>query len=70
MAAEHGSLVHAKCELYDAMGVGDDMEEVQAYIRLLTDAGLKTLESEYLVDDGEAIASSILTRMACIRWAT
>lgn len=58
-AAEHGSLVHAKCELYDAMGVGDDMEEVQAYIRLLTDAGLKTLESEYLVDDGAAIASSI-----------
>lgn len=58
-AAEHGSLVHAKCELYDAMGVGDDMEEVQGYIRLLTDAGLKTLESEYLVDDGAAIASSI-----------
>lgn len=58
-AAEHGSLVHAKCELYDAMGVGDDMEEVQGYIRLLTDAGLKTLESEYLVDDGVAIASSI-----------
>ena len=58
-AAEHGSLVHAKCELYDAMGVGDDMEEVQGYIRLLADAGLKTLESEYLVDDGAAIASSI-----------
>lgn len=58
-AAEHGSLVHAKCELYDAMGVGDDMEEVQGYISLLTDAGLKTLESEYLVDDGVAIASSI-----------
>ena len=59
VAAEHGSLVHAKCELYDAMGVGDDMEEVQGYIRLLADAGLKTLESEYLVDDGAAIASSI-----------
>lgn len=58
-AAEHGSLVHAKCELYDVMGVGDDMEEVQGYIRLLTGAELKTLVSEYLVDDGAAIASSI-----------
>lgn len=58
-AAAHGTQVHTKCELYDSLGIGDDMPEVQDYIRLKEEQGLKTLVSEYLVDDGEHISSSI-----------
>lgn len=58
-AAAHGTQVHTKCELYDSLGIGDDMPEVQDYIRLKEEQGLKTLVSEYLVDDGAHIASSI-----------
>ena len=58
-AAAHGTQVHTKCELYDSLGIGDDMPEVQAYIRLKKEQGLKTLVSEYLVDDGAHISSSI-----------
>lgn len=58
-AAAHGTQVHTKCELYDSLGIGDDMPEVQDYIRLKEEQGLTTLVSEYLVDDGEHISSSI-----------
>lgn len=58
-AAAHGTQVHTKCELYDSLGIGDDMPEVQDYIRLKKEQGLKTLVSEYLVDDGAHISSSI-----------
>lgn len=58
-AAAHGTQVHTKCELYDSLGIGDDMPEVQDYIRLKEEQGLTTLVSEYLVDDGANIASSI-----------
>lgn len=58
-AAAHGTQVHTKCELYDSLGIGDDMPEVQDYIRLKEEHGLKTLVSEYLVDDGGYISSSI-----------
>lgn len=58
-AAAHGTQVHKKCELYDSLGVGDDMPEVLDYIRLKEEQGLKTLASEYLVDDGAHISSSI-----------
>lgn len=58
-AAAHGTQVHTKCELYDSLGIGDDMPEVQDYIRLKEEHGLKTLVSEYLVDDGAHISSSI-----------
>lgn len=58
-AAAHGTQVHAKCEMYDSLGIGDDMPEVQDYIRLKEEQGLTTLVSEYLVDDGAHIASSI-----------
>lgn len=58
-AAAHGTQVHTKCELYDSLGIGDDMPEVQDYIRLKEEQGLTTLASEYLVDDGAHIASSI-----------
>lgn len=58
-AAAHGTQVHTKCELYDSLGIGDDMPEVQDYIRLKEEQGLTTLVSEYLVDDGAHISSSI-----------
>lgn len=58
-AAEHGSLIHKKCEQYDNCGFGDDLQEVREYIRLKAENGLTTLENEYLVDDGKDIASSI-----------
>ena len=58
-AAAHGTQVHTKCELYDSLGIGDDMPEVQDYIRLKKEQGLTTLVSEYLVDDGAHISSSI-----------
>ncbi|KXB75139.1 hypothetical protein HMPREF1860_01882 [Prevotella amnii] len=58
-AAAHGTQVHTKCEMYDSLGIGDDIPEVQDYIRLKEQEGLATLVSEYLVDDGAHIASSI-----------
>lgn len=58
-AAEHGSLIHKKCEQYDNCGFGDDLQEVMEYVRLKAENGLTTLENEYLVDDGKYIASSI-----------
>ena len=58
-AAEYGSLVHAKCELYDTLGVNDGSREVEAYIRLKESERLTTIANEYLIDDGENIASSI-----------
>ena len=58
-AAEHGSLIHKKCEQYDNCGFGDDLPEVRDYVRLKIENGLTTIENEYLVDDGKDIASSI-----------
>lgn len=58
-AAAHGSLIHSKCELYDTCGLGDDLPEVQEYIRLKNENSLVTEANEYLVDDGKDIASSI-----------
>ena len=58
-AAEHGSLIHKKCEQYDNCGFGDDLPEVRDYVRLKRENGLTTIENEYLVDDGKDIASSI-----------
>lgn len=58
-AAAHGSLIHSKCELYDTCGLGDDLLEVQEYIKLKAENSLTTEANEYLVDDGKDIASSI-----------
>lgn len=58
-AAEHGSLIHKKCEQYDNCGFGDDLPEVRDYVRLKRENGLTTIENEYLVDDGKDIASSV-----------
>jgi hypothetical protein len=58
MAADHGTLIHSKCELADSMGIVDD-PIVQDYQRIIKDAGLQVALSEYLVSDERAIASSI-----------
>lgn len=57
-AAEYGSLIHKKCELYDNIGVCD-CTEVATYKKLINEHGLIVERSEYLVSDGKNIASSI-----------
>ena len=58
-AADRGHLIHSRIELYDSMGVGDDMAEVQSYISLIEENNLECLASEYLVSDNEHYASAI-----------
>lgn len=57
-AAEYGTLIHGKCELADNMGIADE-PIVKEYQRIIKDAGLEVLCSEYLVSDCKDIASSI-----------
>ena len=57
-AADYGTLIHSKCELYDSMGIVDD-PIVEDYKRIIKDAGLEVALSEYLVSDEKNIASSI-----------
>ena len=57
-AAEYGSMIHAKCELADSMGIVDD-DSVRAYMELKEQKGLKTLTNEYLVSDERRIASKV-----------
>lgn len=57
-AADYGTLIHSKCELYDSMGIVDD-PVVEQYQRIIKDAGLQVALSEYLVSDENNIASSI-----------
>ena len=61
-AAEYGTLIHSKCELYDNMGIlpSDDDEcrqVVVEYARLTKD--YQVAKSEYLVSDEQDIASCI-----------
>lgn len=61
-AAEYGTLIHSKCELYDNMGIlpSDDDECKQIvveYARLTKD--YQVAKSEYLVSDEQSVASSI-----------
>lgn len=59
-AAEHGSIIHSKCELYDNTGIEDDnCQQLKDYIRLKKECNLQIVSNEYLVDDGKNIASSI-----------
>lgn len=57
-AAEYGTLIHGKCELADSMGIADE-PIIKEYQRIIKDAGLEVLCSEYLVSDCKDIASSI-----------
>lgn len=55
-AAEYGTFVHSTLEVYDTLGVvGDPICEV--YAELVKD--FKHVDSEYLVTDGERVASKI-----------
>jgi hypothetical protein len=62
-ARDKGSYIHECCELVDALGVEPDVEEAIAYRDLMTrlneQLGTKVEESEYLVSDNRAVASSI-----------
>ena len=59
-AAEYGGLIHEKLEMYDSMGLDDEScQPLQDYKVLKEKYGIKVLLSEYLVDDGQNIASSI-----------
>lgn len=59
-AAEYGSLIHAKIEMADAVGIVDEeCQPLMDYIALKEQYGLTTHSNEFLVDDGFAIASSI-----------
>ena len=57
-AAEYGSMVHAKCELADSLGIVDS-DPVRAYMELKEQKGLTTLCNEYLVSDEHRVASKI-----------
>lgn len=57
-AAEYGSMIHAKIEMADQMGV-ITCDPVEDYMALKDSKGLTTLCNEYLVSDEESVASSI-----------
>lgn len=57
-AAEYGTMIHSKCELYDSMNLGADDPIVQDYARI-TRPLQEVVYSEYLVSDERNIASSI-----------
>ena len=57
-AAENGTMIHSKCELYDSMNLGADDPIVQDYARI-TRPLQEVVCSEYLVSDEQYIASAI-----------
>lgn len=57
-AAEYGSMVHAKCEMADRLGIEEE-GVVKEYLNIKRELHLATVENEYLVSDEKAIASSI-----------
>lgn len=58
-AAAYGTGIHEKCQLYDECGIMDDSPSIKAYADLCKQNGFRHICSEYLVDDGQNIASSI-----------
>ena len=58
-AAAYGTGIHEKCQLYDECGIMDDHPSIKAYADLCKQNGLQHICSEYLVDDGQNIASCI-----------
>lgn len=57
--AQYGLLVHQQIELYDSLGIDPNTETTIAYQALKEKHSLHTLANEYLVSDGEYVASSI-----------
>lgn len=58
-AAAYGTKIHEACQIYDDCGIKDNHPSVNDYVRLCKDNYLQHECSEYLVDDGQNIASSI-----------
>ena len=58
-AANYGTKIHEACEMFDTLNIKDDHQSVSDYERLCMDNCLQHVASEYLVDDGQNIASSI-----------
>lgn len=58
-AADYGHNIHEQIELVDTLGVKSDTPAVLAYQQMKIDWKLTPLANEYLVSDGEYIASSI-----------
>ena len=59
-AADYGHLIHSKLELYDSVGIKDEeCMPLMDYIALKEKYNIKVYLSEYMVDDGQNIASSI-----------
>jgi len=58
-AAERGTFIHEQIELADSLGVKPDVTEVQNYLKLKEEYGLKILENEYTVSDLENYATNI-----------
>lgn len=58
-AADYGSEVHAKIELYDSMGFDIEDEHYTAYRELIKSANLTRHCNEYLISDNKNVASSI-----------
>ena len=59
-AAERGTMIHESIELLDSgFEPKETTQELESYKRIKHDNGLKTLENEYLVTDGENFASAI-----------
>lgn len=58
-AAQRGSLIHETIELVDSLGIISKLDEVNAYLQLKKQHGLKTFCNEYLVSDNDYVASSI-----------
>lgn len=57
-AKQRGTMIHAKCQMADNMGVVD-CDEVKAYVELLKENSLTPIASEYTVSDEVAVASNI-----------
>lgn len=59
-AAERGTMIHESIELLDSgFEPKEAAQELESYKKIKHDNGLKTLENEYIVTDGENFASAI-----------
>lgn len=59
-AAERGHNIHREIEVADSCGLeSSDIPEVNDYIRLRDENDLESIANEYLITDGERIASAI-----------
>ena len=58
-AAAKGTAIHQAIELYEDLGVENDMPELRNYIAIKTDNGFVNLATEYIVSDEKYYASAI-----------